>query len=289
MHSNILRRESLEYELGSDGVYRPKVALKHRGDEYDQQGFETLWKMQDKHFWYRGRHRFLLAAVNRARPVGPKPWTAMDLGGGLGGWLRYLVDHSPGTFRSLALADSSDRALHMASAVLPGGVARYQIDLMNLGWEAQCDVAFLLDVIEHLPDDVQVMRQAAQALKPGGLLFVTTPALKQFWSYNDDIVHHLRRYSRKDYAALAQATGLELLDARYFMFLLSPLYWLTRRRRGVRDMSAEQQRELLQDSHKVPSAPLNLALTVVFGAETPLGHWLRFPWGTSILGVFRKV
>ncbi|MDB3923285.1 methyltransferase domain-containing protein [Luminiphilus sp.] len=119
----------------------------------------------------------------------------MYLGGGLGGWLLYLVDHSPDTFKSLALADSSDRALHMASAVLPGGVARYQIDLMSLGWEAQCDVAFLLDVIEHLPDDVQVMRQAAQDLKPGGLLFVTTPALKQFWSYNDDIVHHLRRYS----------------------------------------------------------------------------------------------
>lgn len=58
---------------------------------------------------------------------------------------------------------------------------------------------------------------------------------------------------------------------------------------GVRDMSAEQQRQLLQDSHKVPSAPLNVALTAAFGAETPLGHWLRFPWGTSLLGVFRKL
>ncbi len=176
----------------------------------------------------------------------------------------------------------------MAGDVLPAGVARYQIDLMNLGWEAQWDCAFLLDVIEHLPDDAQAMRQAARALRPGGLLFVTTPALKQFWSYNDDLAHHLRRFHRKDYAALAQASGLGLLDARNFMFLLSPLYWLARQRPGVRDMSEEQQRQLLQDSHRVPSTALNLALTAAFGAETPLGHWLRFPWGTSILGVIPK-
>ncbi|NCC40957.1 MAG: hypothetical protein EOM21_16220 [Gammaproteobacteria bacterium] len=53
-------------------------------------------------------------------------------------------------------------------------------------------------------------------------------------------------------------------------------------------MSSEQQRQLARSQHQVPSAPLNLALTAAFGAETPLGHWLRFPWGTSILGVFRK-
>ena len=203
--------------------------------------------------------------------------------------MRYLADRRPTQFSPLALADSSETALHMAGDALPSGVTRYQIDLMNLGWEAQWDCAFLLDVIEHLPDDVSAMRQAAQALKPGGLLFVATPALNRFCGYNDDVVHHLRRYNRQDYAALAQASDLELLDARYFMFLLSPLYWFVRQRPGVRDMSTEQQRQMMKDSHKVPSAPLNLTLTAAFGAETPLGHWLRFPWGTSILGVFRKL
>jgi hypothetical protein len=29
---------------------------------------------------------------------------------------------------------------------------------------------------------------------------------------------------------------------------------------------------------------LNLPSTAIFSAETPLGHWLRFPWGTSVLG-----
>jgi hypothetical protein len=38
----------------------------------------------------------------------------------------------------------------------PSADGIHQIDLMNLGWRERWDVAFLLDVIEHLPDDVVV-------------------------------------------------------------------------------------------------------------------------------------
>lgn len=279
---------SLNYEPDAHGIYRPSSPVRHRDEEYDQASFDILWAMQEKHFWYRGRHRFLLGAVNRYLRSDQLPLSGIDLGGGLGGWVRYLADRRPTMFNPLALGDSSYTALRMADDARPSGVARYQIDLMNLGWRAEWDCAFLLDVIEHLPDDLQAVRQVTLALKPGGLLFVTTPALRHFWSYNDDLSHHLRRYNHSDYAALARASGLELLDSRYFMFFLSPLYWLARQRADVCDMSEEQQQQLMKDTHKVPSVPLNLTLTAVFGAETPLGHWLRFPWGTSILGVFRK-
>jgi len=56
---------SLCYSLDSNGIYRPNIPVTHRDDEYDQSGFEMLFQMQEKHFWYRGRHRFLLAAVDR--------------------------------------------------------------------------------------------------------------------------------------------------------------------------------------------------------------------------------
>lgn len=276
------------YDLGSDGIHRPSSPVLHRETEYKESGFATLWAMQERHFWYRGRHRFLLAALDRFQPRGGPLPAGVDLGGGVGGWLRYLTDRRADRYAQLALADSSETALRMAGSVLPANVARYQIDLMHLGWEEQWDCAFLLDVIEHLPDDVQAMRQAAQALRPGGYLFVTTPALKQFWSYNDEVARHLRRYSRQDYAHLARAAGLELCDARYFMFLLSPLYWLARKGRRVEGMSEAQKAALSDQSHQVPSAPVNGVLSAIFALETPLGHSLRFPWGTSILGVFRK-
>ena len=261
--------------------------MHHRDEEFDQGAFKTLWDMQEEHFWYRGRHRFLLAAFDRS-PYMQLPCSAIDLGGGVGGWVRYLASRRRERFARLALADSSETALSMARDVLPAGVERYQIDLMNLSWSGEWDCCFLLDVIEHLPDDMQAMTQAAQALKRGGYLFVTTPALNQFWSYNDELAHHQRRYNRRNYIDLAKGAGLELCDVRYFMFLLSPLYWLVRKKRGVECMSENEKMDLMSKTHQVPNGLVNGFLTAVFAAETPLGHWWRFPWGTSVLGVFRK-
>ena len=89
---------------------------------------------------------------------------------------------------------------------------------MNLGWGDEWDIAFLLEVIKHLLDDIGAVRQAAKALKPGGAVFIATPAFKQFWSYNDDHANHLRRYIRSDFKAVAERTDLKLLESRYFMF-----------------------------------------------------------------------
>ena len=276
------------YTLSGDGIHRPASRVEHRSDEYEEGGFDLLMAMQQRHFWYRGRHRFLLEAVERHRAAVQSD-SMVDLGGGCGGWLRYLAEQRPAWNGSLALADSSEVALAAAGTVLPSSVARYQIDLMNLGWKDQWDSAFLLDVIEHLPDDAGALAQVHQALKPGGHLFVTTPALPAFWSYNDDLARHLRRYTRADLADLARASGFRLLDARYFMFFLSPLYWLARSRPGVSSLSEAQKRELFAKAHQVPAKPINEVCAAVFQAESPLGHWLRFPWGTSVLGVFQKV
>lgn len=276
------------YTLGPNGIQLPTIPVQHRDEEYEQGGFETLRDMQEQHFWYRGRHRFLLAAVNRFLPNSGQPLSAIDLGGGTGGWVRYLAQHRPDGFTPLALADSSTVALKLAASVLPPTAQRYQIDLMQLHMHAQWDAVFLLDVIEHLPDDLRAMQQARDALKPGGYLFVTTPAFPKFWSYNDDMAHHLRRYRHSDFVRLAQQSALTLCDARYFMFYLSPLYLLSRLKSGLAAMTPAQKRERVLKQHHVPSAPINNALSAIFAAETPLGHWLRFPWGTSILGVFKK-
>jgi SAM-dependent methyltransferase len=279
---------NLSYTPDLNGIYRPSAPVTHRNEEYDQSGFDMLFQMQAKHFWYRGRHRFLLSAVDRCMRLQQSPFSAVDLGGGVGGWVRYLADRRADRFQTFALADSSEKALRLAKNTLPASAQRYQIDLMNLGWKDQWDCAFLLDVIEHLHDDTEAVCQAAKALKPGGYLFVTTPALKQFWSYNDELASHLRRYNRNDYCDLAARTGLELCDARYFMFFLSPLYLLSRIKLGIAKMSDDEKKALVLKQHAIPAKPINTLLTAIFCAETPLGHWMRFLWGTSILGVFKK-
>jgi SAM-dependent methyltransferase len=278
----------IDYQLSPAGIYQPSTPITHRDDEYDQTGFDTLSAMQERHFWYRGRHRFMLKALDRFMPQAQTPLRAIDLGGGVGGWGRYLADRRGSCFQKLALADSSEVALTMAANILPSGVDRYQIDLMNLGWENEWDIAFMLDVIEHIPDDIRAVSEAAKALNPGGLLFVATPAFQQLWSYNDDLAHHLRRYARADFKTIADKTGLKLLDSRYFMFFLSPLYLLSRIKPGFNRLSAEEKLEVIKQQHRIPSKVINETLAAIFAAETPIGHKVSFPWGTSVLGVFQK-
>ena len=269
-------------------IILPPLEIRHRAEEYEEDVFETLCDMQSRHFWYQGRHKFLLTALNRHLANAGQPFSAIDLGGGVGGWVNYLNKHREDDFFPLALADSSIEALTLAAPVLPPLVKRYQVDLMNLHMDEQWDVAFLLDVIEHIPDDLRVLQQVHSALKPGGYLFITAPAFQRFWSYNDDAAKHLRRYERSDFDRLAKQSGFTLCDSRYFMFFLSPLYLLSRLAINSSSMTAKQRKDLMIKQHKVPVAPINKALSAVFSLESSLGHLIKFPWGTSILGVFKK-
>jgi 2-polyprenyl-3-methyl-5-hydroxy-6-metoxy-1,4-benzoquinol methylase len=272
------------YRLDQDGIFKASTAVEHRNDEYLESGFEMLLEMQSKHFWYLGRHRFLLTALQRSE-ARPK-FSVIDLGGGCGGWIEYLQHRIPHRLSEVAIGDSSKVALMNAKKTLNNTDA-YQVDLMSLDWQERWDVAFLLDVIEHCPDDGQIVREAAKALRPKGKLFITTPALDFFWSYNDEYAKHLRRYNKSRFQKLADESGLVLKDVRYFMFFLSPLLWLSRK---IRSKHLEKQAVLkaMADEHKVPSPILNKILSLVFCAESPLGHMIPFPWGTSILGILEK-
>lgn len=280
------------YSTAASGIRLPLTPVAHREDEYDSAGFGTLLHMQERHFWYRGRHRFLLRALIatiRQHLPDRVDLSGVDLGGGCGGWVRYLQTHAPTLFSELALADSSVHALEMAAPVVGSETPRYQIDLLHLGWTERWDAAFLLDVVEHLPQDGDVFHQAFASLRPGGLLFVTCPALQAFWSYNDVLAHHCRRYTRADFHRLGTEAGFEVLRTRYFQFLLSPLYLLSRALGpDLAKVRPEEALALTERAHRVPAGVLNGALAVVFGLETPLGWHCPFPWGTSVLGVFRR-
>jgi 2-polyprenyl-3-methyl-5-hydroxy-6-metoxy-1,4-benzoquinol methylase len=274
------------------GVFVPRRRPRHREDEYNEKGFEMLIQMQREHFWYRGRHKLLLNVFNKEisqRFGEANDLRAIDMGGGCGGWLEYLHAQNAGIFQQLALSDSSMRALSLAEPVVGSFATRYQIDLLDIPWLEEWDVVFLLDVLEHIPDHIEVLRQVSRSMRPGGLLFVTVPALKFFWTYNDELAQHQRRYCRHDFRTLAEHASLELLRTDYFMFFLSPalLFYRLLYRPPI-TATPEQTREHLARTHRIPAQPLNNFLARVFSIEASMVNSFHFPWGTSILAVFQR-
>lgn len=281
-----------EYFFEKEGIFFSRRGVVHRDEEFDQRGFEILLKMQREHFWYAGRHKFILQEllkVSAKQGGSGSALKAIDLGGGCGGWVDFLYQSSSAMFTELALGDSSRVALSMSRKIVAPSVRLYETDLRDLPWTDRWDLVFLLDVIEHIPDDIGVLRQCRKVLTSEGIVVVTAPALNAFWSYNDIISNHCRRYSRKDFRLLADQVGLDLVDVRYFMFFLSPLLYLSRMfPPNIENMTDEALQNLIEKSHRIPSSPLNAFLASIFLLESFTGINFNFPWGTSIVGVFRK-
>lgn len=283
------RCDDTAYSL-ADGVWS-RQALVHREAEYDSRGFAVLARMQSQHFWYLGRRRFIAELLRKHIPVTNRSGRrVIDLGAGCGGFIQYLAALGLFPESEFAVGDSSLAALKYCKQTLASTASAYQIDLMNLGWSERWDTTLLLDVIEHLPDDVGALREVYKSLEPGGYCLVTVPALKQFWSWNDDAVGHQRRYSVKDLSERLQSVGFRVLDARYFMFLLSPLLLASRlaNSRKVASLTDEDRWRLVEESHAIPAAPVNQLMRAVFSLETPAGHLVRFPWGTSAIALCQK-
>lgn len=271
--------------------YWSRHNILHREGEYDSRGFAVLSRMQAEHFWYLGRRRFISRLLrHRVTDVERVGRQVIDLGAGCGGFVQYLAGSGLFPESRLAVGDSSPEALRFARELLLPGAGMYQIDLMSLGWKDRWDFVFLLDVLEHIPDDVGALREACRATRPGGYCLITVPALRQFWSWNDEVVGHQRRYSRKQLDERVAEAGLELIDSRYFMFLLSPLLAASRlfSSRNVERLNDREKWELVEKTHSIPARPINRAMQWIFDLETPLGHHVRFPWGTSLIALARK-
>ena len=109
--------------------------------------------------------------------------------------------------RERGLARVVQGGIEDAERLLPGGF----------------DAVTLLDVVEHLDDDVAALRTAGRLLRPGGTLLVTVPAYQWLWSGHDVVNQHRRRYTSGRLRSALSAAGIAEARVTYFNGLLLPL------------------------------------------------------------------
>ncbi|MFX4324646.1 methyltransferase domain-containing protein, partial [Acinetobacter baumannii] len=82
--------------------------------------------------------------------------------------------------------------------------------------DGQYDMIAVLDVVEHIEDDVAALEAMAKRLKPGGTILITVPAHQWMWSAHDVVNHHKRRYSKATLIAALERAGLKWRKLGYF-------------------------------------------------------------------------
>lgn len=86
-------------------------------------------------------------------------------------------------------------------------------------------LVLLMDVIEHVPDDVALLRGlvADQVIGPQTTVLITVPAFQALFSSHDVQLRHYRRYSRRSLHDSVHRAGLRVRDSGYFFSALVPV------------------------------------------------------------------
>lgn len=77
------------------------------------------------------------------------------------------------------------------------------------------DSAVFVNVLEHIPDDVGALEAAYRVLRPGGHVYVYSPAFELLMSPFDREIGHCRRYRLPELGAKARRAGFEVETLRY--------------------------------------------------------------------------
>ncbi|MFO0703057.1 MAG: class I SAM-dependent methyltransferase [Candidatus Andersenbacteria bacterium] len=77
------------------------------------------------------------------------------------------------------------------------------------------DGAYSLNVLEHVVDDVGLLRQVHRALRPGAQVYLYVPAFPVLYTSLDRKVGHVRRYRLAELVTKARAAGFRVTRAGY--------------------------------------------------------------------------
>lgn len=143
------------------------------------------------------------------------------------------------------------------------------------------DLVVALDILEHCPDDKTAIKNINLLLKPGGFAIIFVPAFKIFWSEQDKISHHFRRYAYSDLKSKFENAGFKTIKQSYFNFFLAPPIFIIRK--TINLLNIKTGLEL-----KLNNQFLNLFLKTIFMCEYLLLPYFNFPFGVSLLGVYKK-
>lgn len=91
------------------------------------------------------------------------------------------------------------------------------------------DTIVCLDTLEHVEDDVQLLRQFRKIVQPGGHLLLKVPAGMWLYGSIDRASGHYRRYSVRELREKGIAAGWEPVRAFYMNIFGVMPYWLKSR------------------------------------------------------------
>lgn len=255
---------------------------------YNPYYFAKLFEIESQHFWFRGRNQIIATLIKQVITGLISGYRVLEIGCGTGNVLCLLEQIcSDGVVIGM---DVFVEGLHYAHQRVSCPLV--QGDIHTPPFHKQFDVIGMFDVLEHLPDDIQVLSDIYAMLTPGGTLLLSVPAYPSLWSYSDEEAHHCRRYEFPELRDKLSQAGFQIQYLTPYMLSMYPLVWFWRKLRAVWGhylfkKPVQTHELLLKELRVVPI--INDVLTFLLIQETRLIKRRRqLPFGTSLIAVGSK-
>lgn len=161
------------------------------------------------HWYYRAKE-LALDSMLRGVPF----HNVLDIGAGSGIFSRHLLAWGAD---SAVCVDSAYNADHCES--VGGKAIRFTRKITS----CDADLVLLMDVLEHVDDDVQLIKASLAGAARGAFVLITVPAFQSLYSAHDRYLDHKRRYTLHSLEAAVTAAGLKIVSTRYFFALVLPV------------------------------------------------------------------
>jgi SAM-dependent methyltransferase len=238
----------------------------------EQAVYEDMHRLERTHWWFRARREILSRIVEENVPRGG---SILDIGCGTGFVLEHLRDRY-----DVHGLDDAQIAVDLCHKKGLDFVERGILGKTKLPRESY-DMVMFLDVIEHVDDDIEMLKNGERVLAKGGTMLVTVPALQMLWSGHDVVHHHRRRYNKRELETSLRAAGLEPRYISYFNTLLFPLVLAARVAGKLRGNGSNEH----SDADAVPPGPINELLYRTFKSEKLVLPRMKLPIGVSLVCV----
>lgn len=149
-------------------------------------------------------------------------WTLLDAGCGFGQYDRFILN----SFNNVKVDSVDvkedylrDNENYFESEVRQDRIQFYPADLLEFSSDKKFDMAVCIDVLEHIEEDVKVMRNISATLKPGGYFLMHSPSHYSEEDGDEDdtfVGEHARPgYSKQEITEKLEAAGLKPENVQY--------------------------------------------------------------------------
>jgi len=201
-----------------------------------------------RHWYYVSKARAMAHLLGEIVPTG-----ILDVGAGSGFFSRCLLART--TAKEAWCVDISYKADSEGSET--GKPIHFRRSVESVA----ADLLLFMDVLEHVEDEVALLKDYVAKAPTGSHFLVTVPAFNFLWSGHDVFLEHKRRYTLRQLEEVLRNAGLQVNRGAYYFGMVFPIAAAIRLVQGSQGDGKSAKSQLTRH-HPIINALLLLLCTI---------------------------